>query len=150
MVADGILLLYKTVMSASEHPQSYDFEFFKRVSQKNTEEKFYEALADSTSHIVLKDIVVEYLVDLAREMDSAQEDHEDLLKKKTRILYQALELLDEVVDFLSSDLSDLLSPDYPEKAEELREKVRSAADKLEEQNSKLDDPADVEDINRLL
>ncbi len=52
--------------------------------------------------------------------------------------------------FLSSDLTDLLSPDYPEKANELREKLRSATDKLEEENSKLDNPADVEDIDRLL
>jgi ABC-type transporter Mla subunit MlaD len=144
------LLLYKASMREPNHPQPYDFDTFERISEKNTEQRLLDALADTSSQVVPKDIIAQYLADLAKEMDSTQEDNNDLLRKKTEIFYQALKMLDEVIDFLSSDLSDLLSPDYPERADELREKLRSATDKLEEENSRLDNPADVEDIDRLL
>jgi hypothetical protein len=144
------LLLYKVSMREPNHPQPYDFDTFERISEKNTEQRLLDALADTSSQVVPKDIIAQYLADLAKEMDSTHEDNYDLLRKKTEVFYKALKMLDEVIDFLSSDLSDLLSPDYPERADELREKLRSATDKLEEENSRLDNPADVEDIDRLL
>jgi hypothetical protein len=144
------LLLYKASMREPNHPQPYDFDTFERISEKNTEQRLLDALADTSSQVVPKDIIAQYLADLAKEMDSTHEDNYDLLRKKTEVFYKALKMLDEVIDFLSSDLSDLLSPDYPERADELREKLRSATDKLEEENSRLDNPADVEDIDRLL
>lgn len=144
------LLLYKASMREPNHSQPYDFDTFERISEKNTEQRLLDALADTSSQVVPKDIIAQYLADLAKEMDSTQEDNNDLLRKKTEVFYKALKMLDEVIDFLSSDLSDLLSPDYPERADELREKLRSATDKLEEENSRLDNPADVEDIDRLL
>lgn len=137
-------------MREPNHPQPYDFDTFERISEKNTEQRLLDALADTSSQVVPKDIIAQYLADLAKEMDSTHEDNYDLLRKKTEVFYKALKMLDEVIDFLSSDLSDLLSPDYPERADELREKLRSATDKLEEENSRLDNPADVEDIDRLL
>ena len=144
------LLLYKASMREPNHPQPYDFDTFERISEKNTEQRLLDALADTSSQVVPKDIIAQYLADLAKEMDRTHEDNYDLLRKKTEVFYKALKMLDEVIDFLSSDLSDLLSPDYPERADELREKLRSATDKLEEENSRLDNPADVEDIDRLL
>lgn len=144
------LLLYKVSMREPNHPQPYDFDTFERISEKNTEQRLLDALADTSSQVVPKDIIAQYLADLAKEMDRTHEDNYDLLRKKTEVFYKALKMLDEVIDFLSSDLSDLLSPDYPERADELREKLRSATDKLEEENSRLDNPADVEDIDRLL
>ncbi len=86
-------------MREPKHPQPYDFDAFERISEKNTEQRLPEALADTSSQVIPKDIIARYLADLAKEMDSTQEDNNDLLRKKTEIFYQALKMLDEVIDF---------------------------------------------------
>lgn len=123
-------------MTTPESRPSYDYDFFDRINRKNTEEELIRELSDEDFKLLPKNTLTKYIIDAC--VDPVEKASAEDISKRNELLYEAVAALDEVADFLSTDMSEILSPDYPEKAEELHQKTKRLADDLDERCAKLD------------